>query len=769
VLGLGQPGRGPGSPGRHSASRSTPSRATASKSRAPKSTAPSSAVPDSATPESGSSRSASSRSAFSRSAAPTSTAGLVGSAGSQGFGVLADAWRELERSLAAVAVAKGSREHCAQLAELTFGWSGRLTATLRAPLTDHVDGCPRCQHYLHTVIGTPAAPTILPFVAAPRALREILLDELHDPSIALRLGIDHGVIAARIQRFAPNGFPAIADSVPVRRRGGRRAATRVGAGSDALRQRPGTPPTNERQQDELPRRTPGASGRRAAEPRGSQSIEKRASQASEKPRPTRSDTGDSDTRVYCAPGSWAARVLPAEAADAGSSAGSGTTAANPGTLWRPPASSGGGRDAGGAHYPSDARGGREPGDLRSRDPHPQSHPHPRDSSDPRGPRFVSTPSGRFAVRAPETAAARPGTGSVTPPLVVAPSSHRANERARTSNERERASLPTSPSASPLFSRATPTPTSPLPRFAAPAPERPRGADGQPRARHKSRPVRQAVLSAVALGAVGAAAAASAALIGLASDSPPSQSLDALLPQEPLGTAGGSGGLTVSVSTPPPAGSSPASQASNSSAPAGRGPGAGGGLSGAVTGGGSPASGPSSPSSGGQGVNPADFHVSVNQRDADPSHVMILLRNTGSVPIVWHAATRDTWVRLSQGSGTLAAGRSTVVVATVTSAAPPHPWTSTITFAPGGAVVTLRGGSSPTGGGPSGGGSPSGSSTPTRPPSTAPSSPGQPSSSGPAPSSTPSADSSSSRGGSPSAVRSSPSQGASSGGGVSPSA
>jgi len=150
--------------------------------------------------------------------------GAIVSVGSQGFGALADAWRELERSLAAVAVAKASREHCAQLAELTFGWSGRLTAVLRAPLTDHVDGCTRCQHYLHTVIGTPAAPTILPFVAAPRALREILLSELHDPRVALRLGIDHELIAARIQRFAPNGFPAIADPTPLRRRGGRRAA-----------------------------------------------------------------------------------------------------------------------------------------------------------------------------------------------------------------------------------------------------------------------------------------------------------------------------------------------------------------------------------------------------------------------------------------------------------------------------------------------------------------------------------------------------------------
>src|SRR6266568_2213264 len=84
----------------------------------------------------------------------------AGIAPSHGFGLLADAWRELERSLAAAAVAASGRDNCAQLAELTFGWSGKLNGTLRAPLTEHVDRCSRCQHYLHTVIGTPSAPTI---------------------------------------------------------------------------------------------------------------------------------------------------------------------------------------------------------------------------------------------------------------------------------------------------------------------------------------------------------------------------------------------------------------------------------------------------------------------------------------------------------------------------------------------------------------------------------------------------------------------------------
>jgi DNA-directed RNA polymerase specialized sigma24 family protein len=155
-----------------------------------------------------------------------------GPVGAQGFGVLADAWRELERSLAAVAVARGLREadpgtqHCARLAELIFGWTGRLNAVLRGPLTDHVDHCSRCQNYLHTVVGTPAAPTILPFVAAPRSLRDLLLNELNDSTVAARAGVDHLAIAARAARFTPEGFPALADPVQHRRSSHRRVPKR---------------------------------------------------------------------------------------------------------------------------------------------------------------------------------------------------------------------------------------------------------------------------------------------------------------------------------------------------------------------------------------------------------------------------------------------------------------------------------------------------------------------------------------------------------------
>jgi hypothetical protein len=201
-------------------------------------------------------------------------------------------------------------------------------------------------------------------------------------------------------------------------------------------------------------------------------------------------------------------------------------------------------------------------------------------------------------------------------------------------------------------------------------------------------MRQAVLSAVTLGAVGAAAAATAALLGITSDGHSSQLLDSTPSQDPAGVPGG--GLTVSVSTPPvPLASS--SIRSSSSRGRGKNGASGIGIGGIVHS--PPGTAPGSGSGSDSGASAADFHVSINQRDADPNSVTIVLRNSGSAPIAWQAAAHDTWIALSQSSGTLGGGQSQAIVATVTSAAPSGPWTSTITFSPGGAVVTLHGGSS----------------------------------------------------------------------------
>jgi BACON domain-containing protein len=226
-------------------------------------------------------------------------------------------------------------------------------------------------------------------------------------------------------------------------------------------------------------------------------------------------------------------------------------------------------------------------------------------------------------------------------------------------------------------------------------------------RRKARPVRRAVLSAVTLGAVGAAAAAAAALLGAASDSHSPRLADIAPPQDPVNTPQPNGGLSVSVSTPAATGTSSGVRGPNGPGVGGQRPTQGGGtsgISGTVTAGSGSGSGSGAGlgsgssagagggggSSAGGGVSAADFKVSVNQRAADPDSVAILLRNVGSAPIAWSAVAHDPWVTLSQRSGTLGAGQSQTIVASVTSAAPSGAWTSTVTFAPGGAVVTLRG-------------------------------------------------------------------------------
>src|SRR5260221_5714231 len=123
----------------------------------------------------------------------------------ESFELLSEAWHELERSLAATALLRTTREHCAELAELAVGWSGRLTAQRREPLVAHVDGCSHCQYYLHKVVGTPQAPTILPHVAAPKALREKVLGDLLDAAPAK--SAEKAAVAARLARFDRRGFP----------------------------------------------------------------------------------------------------------------------------------------------------------------------------------------------------------------------------------------------------------------------------------------------------------------------------------------------------------------------------------------------------------------------------------------------------------------------------------------------------------------------------------------------------------------------------------
>ena len=541
----------------------------------------------------------------------------AGIAPTHGFGLLADAWRELERSLAAAAVAASGRDNCAQLAELTFGWSGKLNGTLRAPLTEHVDRCSRCQHYLHTVIGTPSAPTILPFVAAPRALRDILLAELSDADAASDAGVDLVALGNRCGKFGPEGFPARLDASA--QGSGSSPAPTAGAGRGPKRRQPG----------------PGRGTSTANRPPSPKTnLQPRTADPEDGTHLARADgaySAPADGDLYRAKGSWADKVLPPEPG----TEGHGTSG-----LWRPTPTA----------------------------------------------EFVQTPSGRFATRPPRPA--------VQLPKAPAMSSGSRLPRYATSSM---AARPTS------TATGAPSPTAVLITEKSVA-----------RPRHKARPMRQAVVSAMARGAIGAVAAAAAAMLGVGSN-PHSNTtaLDGSPGSENVGVSSGStpsaqstSRMTVSVTT-----------ASTGAAglPSGASLGVGLPIAGSTSGSGSASATPTSASSGA-------FYVSVNQRAADPNSVQILLRNTGTGPLRWSASPSVSWLALSQNSGTLAAGQNMAVTATATSGAPSGQWSAQIVFSPGGIVVTLHGGiPASTGGGTGGSTSSSPTTNPTTPASPTPTS------------------------------------------------
>ena len=558
----------------------------------------------------------------------------AGLAPTRGFGLLADAWRELERSLAAAAVAASGRDNCAQLAELTFGWSGKLNATLRAPLTEHVDRCSRCQHYLHTVIGTPSAPTILPFVAAPRALRDILLSELSDLDAASDAGVDLVAIGSRCGAFGPEGFPSRVDP-SVQQQSASNAP--AGAGRGPRRRQPGAGRPNRPQRGASPTVAPRPQPVHKSPAPGTVSSsgigwESGASMPpSPSPAPRVSDADD----VYRAKGSWAEKVLPPDAAE----------------LWRP--------------RPEQA--------------------------------FIETPSGRFATgRLP----AAPMSVRPRPVRPAAPAPAASSTEATAVETR----IPVFPGPAPLPRFATTRPvnaTKPprTPPTSSPKPGKPAGpssSSAAARARHKARPMKQAVFSAMALGAIGAVAAAAAAMLGVTSNphantdtaldgSQSSQALGSASSTDPATANGVVGKLSVSVTTGSAGSTGGAGGLLTGASGLGVGLPSTSSVTGGSTSGGSAAS--STPTTASAGA----FYVSVNQRSADPNSVQILLRNTGGSALNWSAAPSVSWLTLSQGSGTLAAGQSLEVTATATSAAPTGQWTARIVFSPGGIVVTLHGG------------------------------------------------------------------------------
>lgn len=120
--------------------------------------------------------------------------------------MLSRAWRDLDRSLAAAALLRDERWSCERFASLRRT-HGTLTPRSLEVLSWHIEGCPRCQYQLHTVIGTPAAPASLPCVAPPTGLRAVLLDDLDAAHATTLPDPRHELIASRVAEFDRLGFP----------------------------------------------------------------------------------------------------------------------------------------------------------------------------------------------------------------------------------------------------------------------------------------------------------------------------------------------------------------------------------------------------------------------------------------------------------------------------------------------------------------------------------------------------------------------------------
>ncbi|MFL6117125.1 MAG: BACON domain-containing protein [Catenulispora sp.] len=641
---------------------------------------------------------------------------ILGKPAAESFELLSAAWHELERSLAATALLRTTRSHCPDLAALASGWSGRLTAERREPLVAHVDVCSRCQFHLHKVLGAPRAPSILPHVPAPKALRDRVLGALLDSSA--EKAAEKAVIAGRLARFDVLGFPETEAVLrprpqprPVVPAGGAAAITekkprllgallagRMSSAADAQDREPlgvRASAAGERDRDAL-----GGVSRRSAGARVPVA-------GARDPRSTRESTG---TRASARGGDAGARNGARGETFDGVSAGGGSVfedsrfdRAAPGVVPQPR------RNSVAAAIEGRRRGAA---DVK------------RGATEPRP---VSDAYEAAATVAAAMAAEDPAPNRV-PTIAPAPS-------AAGSRRGPRAQAPAHAATTQSFTRPPAAPT-----------------------RRRKSAFRSALTSSAILSGAGAAGVTAFVLFVPSSadgnktlytppvpggssaqtpDYPRPSSTAAAGPSLPVaGKAGGGpgwsspGGETVTAqviavvvavtpSTPAPTSGSP-------TPPVGSVPWRP--LPSATTG---PSQDPTS--------DTGQLNISVKQRSNNPNEVTVTLWNSGTAPVSWAATADVRWLSLSAVSGMLAPGAQTSVRIVVDHRAEPNgPWRAHVRFDPSGEMIALGGSGSGKPGAPSSTPTTAPSTTPSTAPSTAPSS--SSSSSGPSgtPSSTPSA-------------------------------
>ncbi|GAA1989733.1 BACON domain-containing protein [Catenulispora subtropica] len=648
---------------------------------------------------------------------------ILGKPAAESFELLSAAWHELERSLAATALLRTTREHCPDLAALADGWSGRLTAQRREPLVAHVDACSRCQFHLHRVVGAPQAPSILPHVPAPKGLRERVLSDLLDTGPEKEA--EKAAIAGRLIRFDTLGFPTAEAMYPPRPRQaavlapseaekkprllgalltGRTSSAAAEAAAGAVASAPGRLATVRREESRdhdgagLTGRTP---GRRAAEAAGDGPIAPRRGLAAAPVNPRDEALVGAGPVGAVGPVAAVGPVGPVRPAGADPALPRRDEADT--TVMPLVAGGDGVRERGNVF--EDLRADRA---VSTTAPPPSRNSvaaavegRRRGAADVKkgvlGPRRRVRDTYEVAATVAAAMAAEDPSAHQAPRIVPARSAGAGPGPAR-------------PDATRVFARPAPVPT-----------------------RRKST-FRSALASSAVLSGAGAAGVTAFVLFVPSTASsnktlftpPDPNGNSAQVPDYPRPSSGGAagpalpvaGGLRASgserggdtVSAQVVAAVMPAAPSSTGSAPGSSAPPFGGPMD----------SLPSAVDSTGPGPGPStgtgQLNISVTQRSNTPGEVTVTLWNSGTAPVSWTASPDAPWLRLSAVSGILAPGAQTTMRITVDHAAEPSTaWQAHVRFDPSGQMVALSGSGNP--------------GTPSSPPSTPSSTPSTPSTSG----------------------------------------
>lgn len=84
---------------------------------------------------------------------------------------------QVERSLGALLVARTGREECPELDALLTDWDGTLTPIIRKRVARHVESCETCSARKRRMVSPLALLAAVPFVLAPAALRDRVMEQ----------------------------------------------------------------------------------------------------------------------------------------------------------------------------------------------------------------------------------------------------------------------------------------------------------------------------------------------------------------------------------------------------------------------------------------------------------------------------------------------------------------------------------------------------------------------------------------------------------------